>query len=274
MARSLFRGPLILAGLRFEGHVLSDGRRVLGEDGVMEAFTGATGSGGLDRVLGKLPEDQRQPVGVTTVPFRVPGRPGAAEGYEASTVVSLADAFLTARAAGPLKKQPARAATVAEALVRAAATVGMVGLIDEATGYARVRARQSAQRNLQAFIAEDIGRWASRFPKAFWVELARMEGTGSPKQRSIGWASYVMLFVYDAIDADVGRELRRPAGEPNFRPNVPEWLDAVGQPRIDHRMAGILSGMRACADMDEFASTFAKVLHKGPSQDQRPEGGD
>ena len=273
-ARSLFRGPLTLAGIRVEGHVLSDGRRVLGDEGVVEAFTGGTGSGGLDRVLGKLPEDQRPVAGVPTVPFRVPGRPGVEVGYEASTVVSLAGVFLAARAAGPLKKQPARAAETAEALVRDAAAVGMVGLIDEATGYAKVRVRQSARRSLQAFIAEDIGRWASYFPKEFWAQLARLDDADSPRRRSIGWATYVMLFVYDAIDADVGRELRRPPGDAPFRPTVLQWLDEIGPRRLERRMAAIVTEMQGCADMDGFTSAFAKVLHQGPSRAELAAGDD
>ena len=67
--------------------------------------------------------------------------------------------------------------------MRAAATTGLNGLVDDATGYAKVRAKQAAQRDLLAFIAEDIGAWASRFPKEFWAELARLEGR---RRRSSG----------------------------------------------------------------------------------------
>jgi hypothetical protein len=271
LARSLFRGPLTVAGIEFEGHVLSDGRRALGEDGVVGAFTGGADSGDLDRVLRKLPDVGRRP---PTVSFRVPGRPGTTAGFEAGAVIAIADLFLSARATGPMKKQPARAAVVAESIVRAAAVVGIVGLVDDATGYARVKTKQSTQRTLQAFIAEDVGQWASRFPKEFWDELARLEGGASSKQRSVGWARHVMLFVYDAIDPDVGRELRRPPGDPAFRPTIPQWLHDVGGGRIDSQMASIVSGMHRCDDMDDFSAMFAKVLHKGPSHMPLPEGDD
>jgi hypothetical protein len=186
--------------------------------------------------------------------------------------VAVADLFLSARAAGPMKKQPARAAAVSESIVRAAATVGITGLIDEATGYAKVRAKQSAQWAMQASIAEDIDAWASRFPKDFWVELARLDGATSWKQPPLGWARYVVLFVYDAIDPDVGRELRRSPDDPRFRPTVHQWLEDIGRQRIDSRMASVVSAMRACPDMNAFGAAFAKVLQKGPSHVQLPEG--
>ncbi len=268
--RSLFHGPLTVVDIGFEAHVLDDGRRVLGRDRVAEAFAGDTGPDGLERVLGKLPGYARRPLDLATVPYRVPGRAGTSVGFETTTVAAIADRFLSARAAGPLKKQPARTAAVAESLLRATAITGLNGLVDDATGYAKVRAKQAAQRDLLAFIAEDIGVWASRFPKEFWAELARLEGTPA-KQRSVGWARYVLLFVYDAIDPDVGRELRRDPGVPAFRPNIPQWLSEIGRTRVDDRMDAVVTGLRGCADMEEFNAMFAKVLHKGPSHSQLPD---
>ena len=262
--RSLYRGPLAIAGFEFEVHVLNDGHRVLDRDGVVEAFTGGTDPAGLDRVLGKLPGPGQRTLAVPTVSFRVPGHRSTVVGLASETVLAIADAFLAARAAGPLKKQPARSAAVAESLVRATAAAGLIGRVDGATGYAKVRARQSAQRTLQALIAEDLGRWALRFPKEFWAELARLDGATSAKGRSIAWSRFVLLFVYDAVDPDVV-ELRRAPGDPAFRPSVAGWLEEMGRSRLDSRMDSIVEGLRRCGDLDEFTSMFAKVLHKGPS---------
>jgi hypothetical protein len=97
------------------------------------------------------------------------------------------------------------------------------------------------------------------------VELARLDGVTSGERTPLGWASYVVLFVYDAIDPDVGRELRRPPDDPGFRPTLHQWLEEVGRPRIDSRVTALVSAMRACPDMDAFRAAFAKVLQKGPS---------
>lgn len=274
LAQSLFHGHLTLGGVDLEGHVLSDGRRTLEEEGVMEAFTGGRSPDVLDRIIRKLPRVEAAPAHYPTVAFRVPGQAAPVSGYEATTVGGLCDLFLSARASGPLKKQPARAAEVAEAILRASATTGIVGLVDDATGYRFLRARQSAQRYVQALIAEDIDQWAERFPKEFWKELARLEGAASWKHESIGWARFIVLFTSDAVDSDVGRELRRADGGAAFRPSTHQWLLEVGGGRIDRKMDSIVAGMRRCRTSAEFEALFAKVLDKAPSRAQRSEGQD
>ena len=47
------------------------------------------------------------------------------------------------------------------------------------------------------------------FPTEFWLELARLEGIRySPRSRPLRWGKYIMAFVYDAVDSDVGNTLR------------------------------------------------------------------
>ncbi len=271
LPRSLFHGHLTMDGVGLEGHVLSDGRRVLEDEGVHEAFTGEEAPDTLDRILRKLPRGSGL-AGFPSVVFRRPALPDPASGYEAATVAAMCELLLCARAAGPLKKQPARAAAVAETLLRSTATAGIVGLVDDATGYGALRARQSTQRTVEALIAEDIDRWAERFPKEFWREVARIEGAPSSKVQTIGWARYVVPFVADAVDPDVGRELRRTAHDPAFRPTIHQWLLEVGGARLDGAMASILAGMHECRDRAEFDARFAKVLDKAPSRSRLPEG--
>ena len=43
------------------------------------------------------------------------------------------------------------------------------------------------------------------FPDEFWFQLARLDGIHySPRARPLRWGKYVMMFVYDAVDADIG----------------------------------------------------------------------
>jgi P63C domain-containing protein len=82
--------------------------------------------------------------------------------------------------------------------------------IDEATGYQKVRAKNALQVKLQAFIADDLQDWALMFPGEFWLEWARLEGMHyTARSRPLRWGKYIMLFVCDAIDGDVGKELRK-----------------------------------------------------------------
>ena len=72
---------------------------------------------------------------------------------------------------------------------------------------------------LQAFIAEDMQEWVKKFPDEFWFELARLEGIHySPRSRPLRWGKYVMQFVYDAIDKDIGGKLREIKFRDHFVP--------------------------------------------------------
>lgn len=64
---------------------------------------------------------------------------GVAFGYPATILADICDAILAARKEGKLQKQQEHLAERAELLVRGFARVGIVALIDEATGYQRDR---------------------------------------------------------------------------------------------------------------------------------------
>lgn len=71
-----------------------------------------------------------------------------------------------------------------------------------------------------------------------------------------------MAFVYDALDPDLGRELRRDRSNPLSGPSFQEWLTEVGRSRINDQADQIISTLGLCHDIDNFESRFAKVLHK------------
>ena len=54
--------------------------------------------------------------------------------------------------------------------------VRIIALIDEATGFQKIREKRAFQIKLQAFIAGEIQEWARMFSEEFWLELARLEG--------------------------------------------------------------------------------------------------
>ena len=201
------------------------------------------------------------------IQFAIPGRKQLAHGYEAMLLIEICDLYLTARDQGLLKQSQKKLAKEAEIVVRACAKVGLIALIDEATGYQEVRAKRALQLKLQAFIADDMQEWARMFPEEFWLELARLEGTRySPRNRPLRWGKYVMMFVYDTIDPDVGRELRKLNPDPHFRKNHHQWLKQHGREKVNNQVQQVIAIMKLCDDMKDFRKKFAKVFQKGPLQ--------
>jgi hypothetical protein len=181
--------------------------------------------------------------------------------------VEICDSYLQAREQGLLKRSQLGLAKSAEIVLRACAKVGIIALVDEATGYQAVREKQALQLKLQAFIADEMAEWAKMFPDEFWYELARLEGIRySARNRPLRWGKYVMAFVYDAVDADVGKELRRKNPDPHFRQNHHQWLKQHGREKVNDQIQRVIAVMKLCDDMSEFRAKFARVFQKTPLQ--------
>lgn len=267
LPHSMFTGELSIGDVTFECHVLSDRRRVLTQREVVRVISGGRESGNLSRYLERIPQYEEGMLAGRTVQFQIPGSAQIANGYDAELLVEICELYLDARAAGKLHARQHNLAKMAETVVRACAKVGIIALVDEATGYQKIRKERDLQLKLQAFIADDMQEWARMFPDDFWFELARLEGIRySPRNRPLRWGKYVMAFVYDAIDPDVGKELRKINPEPRHRSNHHQWLREFGRDKVNNQIQQVIAVMKLCDDMDDFKKKFARVFKNEPYQ--------
>jgi hypothetical protein len=264
---SMFRGTLEMGDVTLECHVLDNLKRVLTQREVVRAISGGRESGNLGRYLQRNPLTTKDFDAGPVIHFTVPGTPTTAIGYEATLLIEICDKYLQAREQGLLKGRQHSLAKQAEIIIRSCAKVGIIALIDEATGYQEARAKNALQLKVQAFIADDLQEWARMFPEEFFYELARLEGVRySPRSRPIRWARYVMMFVYDAIDPEIGNELRKRNPNPHFKKNHHQWLKEFGRQRVNDQIQRVIATMKACDDMDEFREKFARVFKRTPLQ--------
>lgn len=267
MPASLLRGTLELGDIELECHVLSDGRRALTQGEVVRAISGGRESGNLGRYLERNPLTTKDSYAGSIIRFAIPGTPNIAIGYEAPILIEICDKYLQAREQGLLKGRQYSLAAQAEIIIRACAKVGIIALIDEATGYQKLRAERALRLKVQAFIAEDLQEWARMFPEEFWYELARLEGVRySARSRPLRWGKYVMMFVYDAIDPEIGNELRKQNPNPHFKQNHHQWLKQFGRDKVHDQIQRVVTIMKLCDDMNEFREKFARVFKKTPLQ--------
>jgi hypothetical protein len=263
MPYSMFPGQLQMGTATLDCHVLSDRRRVLSQGQVVRALTGGRDSSNLARYLEGNPLIPNDLLDGRTIQFRIPNNPTVAIGLDATLLIEICDAYLDARAQKLLKPNQQHLARVAEIIVRACAKVGIIALIDEATGYQEVREKNNLQLKLQAFIADDLQEWAKMFPDEFWFELARLENIHySPRQRPLRWGKYVMAFVYDAVDKDVGKALRRINPDPQHNQNHHQWLREMGREKVHDQLQRVIAVMKSCDSMPEFRHRFEKVFSK------------
>jgi hypothetical protein len=268
---ALFPGKLTIGGTQFAVYVLDNGKRVMAQREVVRVLTGH-GKGGLERYLepqNLQPYINPAEIISRTIHFQIPGNPYKGIGYEATLLLDICDAYLRAREAGALMSSQHGLAKQAEIITRACARVGIIALIDEATGYQAFRKKQELQLKLQAFIAEDLQEWALMFPQEFWFELARLEGIHySPRSRPLRWGRYIMAFVYDAVDGDVGKKLREKNPDPHFGQNHHQWLKEFGKQKVHDQIERVITIMKLCDNMNDFKQKFAKVFKKTAISDQ------
>lgn len=258
---SLLRGTLPMAGTEIECHVLNDGRRVFTQREVVRILSDGRDTSNLGRYLARNPLYKAGTIDSKIIRFKVPSRPQLAHGYEATLLIQICELYLDARDQDRLHPSQEKLARVAETIIRSCAKVGIIALVDEATGYQKIRAKNALRLKLQAFIAEDMQEWARMFPEVFWFELARLEGTRySPRNRPLRWGRYVMMFVYDAIDGDVGKKLREINPNPQHHKNHHQWLKEFGREKVNNQIQQVIAIMKLCDDMPEFRRKFDRVF--------------
>lgn len=181
--------PLRIGDVAIPCYVLEDGTRVLSQRGLQTSIGMSIGggSGGEQRMAAFI--DGIAVKGIDTkdletrirnpILFRHPGG-GRAHGFEATILADICDAVLAARKKGSLLPQQAHIADQCEILVRGFARVGIIALVDEATGYQRDRAKDALAKILEAFVAKEIQGWVPTFPSEFYEQMFRLRGIDFP----------------------------------------------------------------------------------------------
>ena len=101
------------------------------------------------------------------------------------------------------------------------------------------------------------------FPDEFWFELARLEGVHySPRSRPLRWGKYEVMFVYDAIDEDIGKELRKKNPDPRYLQNHHQRLKKFGRDKVHDQITKVVTIMKLCEGMDEFRKKSAKLFNR------------
>src|SRR5579863_7262931 len=183
--------PLRIGELEIPCYVLADGRRVLVQRGMLSSLDmkqGTAGRGGGDRLakfvatksLAPFVSKELADMIKNPIRFQPPTGGNIAYGYEATLLADLCDVVLAARKARALHYQQEHIAEQCEILVRGFARVGIIALVDEATGYQDDRAKTALAKILEAFIAKELRKWISTFPTDYYKELFRLRGWRFP----------------------------------------------------------------------------------------------
>ena len=185
--KAKYQGKLKIADKDLICAVLEDDTRVISRNAVFKAF-GRTKRGRKQdeiRVLNMpsfIDANNLQPFisedlqGVL-IPIEYYNKNGTiTTGYKAEILPLLCDVYLAARAADALTKHQQPLAIVSEILVRSLSKVGIIALVDEATGYQEERTQDELQRFLSMYLSDEKLAWAKMFPDEYYKYLFRLWG--------------------------------------------------------------------------------------------------
>ena len=268
--------PLRIGDLEIECYVLDDGTRVLTQASFLESLgrhrranTRREGEEQLPPILqGKainpfIPSDVRKKSRPIT--FRLPTG-GRASGYNAELLPAVCDIYLAARDAGALPHNQMHVARQAEILVRGLARVGIIALVDEATGYQEIRTRDALAKILEAYVAEELQPWVKTFPEGYYREMFRLRGLEYPRsavQRPAYFGHLTNDVVYKRLAPGVLEELKRQTprdSKGRLKDRLHQRLTTdLGHPKLREHLASVVTLMKLSEDWDDFKDKIDRI---------------
>ena len=258
--RAAYEGDLHIGELTLPSAVLQDGRRVL----ISRAFLTALGrpwkgtyqrsdrpnfvdAKNLDQFITEEVREYLEPIEFRNL------RGQKVQGYRAELLPLVCDVYLRARDAGELTESQRSIGRQSEILTRSLSKIGIVGLVDEATGYQSVRARDEVQRILAAYISEELLPWAKKFPDSFYEQIHRVWGwpyaPGNHK-RTAYIGKLTNWLIYEQLPPGVLEELRHknPRDSETGRRKTTHHrhlTEDVGHPSLEKQITSVTTLLRA-----------------------------
>jgi hypothetical protein len=271
-------GELRIGDRAIKCAVTEDGQRLISQETFLTALSrapkakGGTGVRGsripaflsasnLQPYISKELQEMADPV------LYAPRTGGRAYGYRAELLPLVCEVYLDARADGRLLKSQVPAAKAAEILARGLMRVGIIALIDEATGYQETRARNELQKILEAYVKAELRPWIKTFPDEFFQEIYRLQGweykPGTSK-RTPYVGKLVNKYVYEQLPPGVLDKLRdlNPRSKRGYRPHkFHQFLTAdTGNPHLDKQISTVTTLMRISKNNAEFQDLFERAF--------------
>lgn len=286
---SQYDGVLRVGDIEFDCAVLEDETRVISETKFMEAM-GMYRSGALSTRRENAEDGARTPLhlahknlkpfvekhlsGVHAEPVRYRAKNGSiGHGIRAEVLPKICEVWLDARKAGVLGSRQEMIADKADILIRGFAHIGVVALIDEATGFQYARQRDALEKLLEEYLSEELRRWVKTFPAEYFRELCRLrEVQYRPDMRLPQYFGHLTNdIIYKRLHPRVLAQLQERTGrnDSGNRPNkLHQYLsDDVGHPKLLQHLGTVIGYMRLAKNYDEFR----EMLERGaPIPGDRP----
>lgn len=290
-----FEGTFNIGGTELSAAVLRDETRIitqatflraLGRSRSPKAGTGVLST--VDQLPFFLQADVLKPfitdelIASTKPIFYRTRKGGKGVGYNALAIKKVAEVYLqfrdvSLRTTGKVPERYERMIAASDALIRGLAEIGIVALVDEATGFQEVRQKHALQEILDAFLLKELAAWAKRFPDDFYKEIYRLRGwewRGRKFNPPQAVAGYTTDFVYERLAPGIREELERrmpKADDGKKKGRLHQLLtEDIGHPALAQHLHAVITLMKASKNWNQFKLMLDTALPKRGTTLQLP----
>ncbi len=270
-------GKINVGGAELQCYVLDDETRVLARASFVRAI-GRTGKvkGGrkfddefqtpvflsADNLKPYFPKDLE----VNSKPILFTDGESQMIGYRAELLPDVCDIFADADRAGVLRKNQTHIADACRILSRGLTRVGIIGLVDEATGYQRERAADALARILEKFIAKELQPWVETFPPRFYENMFRLRGLNFPRdtvKKPQYFGHLTNDVIYKRLAPGILEELKKvtpklPSGRRKHQ-YTRRLTEELGHPKLKEHLEVVMAIQTLSDNYDEFIRNLDKV---------------
>jgi hypothetical protein len=272
--KATHRGYLNVAGKQIPCAVLENGKRVVTQTGLFEAFDKSRrGSLINENGVPSILEAKNLQALITpevaekfqVIPYyHTNGK--VANGYDADLITEVCSIYIEAKEKNILLNSQNNRYERSMILIRSLAKVGITALIDEATGYQEDRESQALQKLLEQYIAKDLMQWQKRFPNTYYKEIFKLHNWEYNAQSNLRPAmigKFTNKYVYDLFPKEVMDEIRNKnpmvkSENTSFRRNrIHQYLTTnIGLPQLDNHITRLITIMRISKTVEQFEENF------------------
>lgn len=265
LPKAKYEGKLNIGNTELDVAVLDNGKRIITQSAIFKALDRP--SRGNARVIDVpvfidaknlqpfIDKDLRAVIDKIEY-FDISGKKLA--GYDATILPLVCDLYLKAREAGVITKtNQMETAQKAEVLIRSLAKVGIIALVDEATGYQEKREKDALAKIFEAFVAKELQPWVKTFPTDYYKELCRLYGIKYPPLKNNQFPQFfghvTNSAVYSRLAPEILPELKKAASKEAKKAKLHQFLtNDLGHPKLREHLASVVTILKLSKDKEDF----------------------
>lgn len=196
------------------------------------------------------------------------------KGYNAEILPIMCNIYLAAQKDGVLKPSQQKLAEISEIMISSLSKVGIIALVDEATGYQNIRVKDALQIILDRYLLKEFATWSKKFPDEFYIQMFRLKkwdiNNVSFSKRPGVVGKYTNDIVYERLAPEILKELRKrnpKNSSGNRKSKHHQFLtEDIGHPALSQHLHTVIHFMKAAANWEDFRRMIQRALPKKGEQ--------